>query len=211
LSQVTDGLGRALSFGYDPLGNLSSVTDGTRTVSFSYTGGVLTGVTDAAGHAWTYAYAAAGTFQALLAGVVEPLGNSPVAQTYDPLGRVASQADAASGVATYAYDAPTGNTFTDPLAHTWTYVHDAQNRLATLIDANSFPWSFQYDALGHPSGVTRPLSDATTFEYDPASGYPSAANFADGTAVHWNYSPHVAGGATFFDLASTLYADQTSS
>lgn len=211
LSQVSDGLGRALAFGYDPLGFLSSVSDGTRSVSFAYAGGVLTGATDAAGHPWSYAYDAAAGFPGLLTAVTEPLGNAPVLQGYDALGRVATQTDAANGAAAYAFDTPLGNTFTDPLGNTWKYLHDTQNRLVTLLDPGSLPWSFAYDALGRLSSVTRPLSDATTFDYDPASGYPSAVGFADGTSIHWSYSPHAAGGATFFDLAGTLYPDLSSS
>src|SRR5215471_8260145 len=211
LFHVADGLGRVLTFTHDPLGMLSSVSDGTRSVSFTYQGGVLAGVTDAAGHPWTYAYAPEGSFPALLAAAIEPLGNAPVTQAYDPLGRVALQQDAASGVATYAYDSPVGNTFTDPLSHAWTYLHDSQNRLATLLDPGSMPWSYQYDALGRLSSAARPLSDATTFTYDLASGYPSGIGFADATSIHWSYTPHPVGGATFFDLASTQYPDLTSS
>src|SRR5262249_9968331 len=154
-----------LTFSYDPFGSLSSVSDGARSVSFGYQAGVLSGVTDAAGQPWTYTYAQESSFPALLTAAIEPLGNAPIHESYDPLGRVVSQLDAASGVATYAYDLPTGNVFTDPLSHAWTYLHDSQNRLVTLIDPNSSSWSFQYDALGRLSGASRPLSDATTYEY----------------------------------------------
>src|SRR5262245_24785152 len=93
LSQVSDGLGRTLTFSYDANGRLAQVSDGTRTVLYGYTGGVLTGVTDAAGHSWTYAYQTPPqpTAPALLLGAMEPLGNTPVTQAYDPLGRVMSQ------------------------------------------------------------------------------------------------------------------------
>ena len=211
LSQVSDGMGRGLTFGYDPLGMLSSVSDGTRNVSFNYQAGALAGVTDASGHPWTYAYAPESTFPALLAAVIEPLGNAPLTQSYDPLGRVASQQDAASGVATYAYDLPTGSVFTDPLSQTWTYMHDPLNQLVSVMGPQPLPWMYQYDVLGRLSSATRPLGDATTFEYDPASGYPSGVGFPDATSIHWSYSSHGVGGATFFDLASTQYPDLTSS
>ena len=83
-------MGRTLTFGYDLLGMLTSVGDGTRTVSYSYTGGCLTGATDAGGHNWTYLYDP-GPVPALLTGVTETLGNTPLTQSYDPLGRVAMQ------------------------------------------------------------------------------------------------------------------------
>jgi YD repeat-containing protein len=210
LSQVSDGLGRALTFSYDAFsGQLSSITDGTRVVSFTYTGGLLTGSTDAAGHTWTYAYGQPGPIQGLLTGVTEPLGNTPLTQAFDALGRVVSQSDAAGGLATYAYDAPAGNVFTDPLGHTWTYQHDAQSRLLTLSDPGAGVWSRGYDASGRPTSLTRPLGDATSISYDPASGYPSTLQLADGSAIHWTYGSHAVGGGTLFDLATAQFPNLT--
>ena len=132
LTQVSDGLGRSLTFLYGSGGLLSSVSDGTRAVNFSYTGGTLTGVTDAAGHAWTYAYAGSGgaSFVALLGQVSEPLGNTPLTQTFDANGRVLTQTDALGHVASYAWGAAAGNTFADPLGNTWTFQHDAERPAA---------------------------------------------------------------------------------
>jgi YD repeat-containing protein len=210
LSQVSDGLGRSLSFNYAPAsGLLLSITDGTRTVSFTYTGGTLTGFMDAAGQAWSYGYLS-GPIQGLLTGVTEPLGNAAITHNYDALGRVASQSDAAGGVATYAYDAPAGNLFNDPLGGAWTYLHDAQNRLVTLTDPNSQPWSRSYDAAGRLISASRPMGDITSCAYDPASGYPSTLQMADGSAIHWSYGSHAVGGGTLFDLAGAQYPDQTS-
>jgi type VI secretion system Hcp family effector len=210
LAQVSDGQGRMLTLTYDPFaGMLSSITDGTRTVSYSYTGGTLTGFVDAAGQRWSYAYVSPAPFAALLVSVGEPMGNTPIQNSYDGLGRAVSQTDVAGGVAHYAWDAPSGNLFTDPLGRAWTYLHDSQNRLVSLTDPNSQVWSRAYDASGRLTSETRPLGDLTTYSYDPASGYPSGAGFADGSASHWTYGSHTMGGGTFFDLASVQFPDLT--
>jgi YD repeat-containing protein len=213
LSQVSDGLGRTLTFGYDATGFLILVGDGTRSVSYSYAGGLLTGAIDAAGHAWAYSYTPPGSHspQGLLVGVTEPLGNTPFTQSYDTSGRVVSQTDAFGTVASYAYDVPSGGcVYHDGLGNPWTYLHDTQNRLSMLTDPVGNPTSYQYDPLGRPSMVTRPMGDMTSFIYDPASGYPSMVGFADGTAINWGYGSHLVGGATLFDLSTAGYADGTS-
>ena len=210
VTQATDGLGHALSFTYDPFaGMLSSITDGTRGVSYSYTGGTLTGFTDAAGHVWTYSYLSPSPFAALLTGSGEPAGNTPVQNAYDAQGRVVTQTDAVGGVAHYAWDAPGGNVFTDPLARSWTYLHDAQSRLTSLTDPNSQLWSRAYDASGRLTNETRPLGDVTSYSYDGTSGYPASVGFADGSVKHWTYGSHSMAGGTFFDLASIQFPDLT--
>ncbi len=209
LSQVSDGLGRMLSFTYDPSGLLTQVTDGPRTVHYSYAaGGVLTGFTDAAGRAWSYANNP-GPIQGLLVGVTEPLGNTPMTEAYDATGRVMSQTDALGNTATYSYGGPTGNVFTDPLLNSWSYQHDASGRLMTLMDPTGGPTSFTYDPLGRLSMATRPMGDPTSFTYDGASGYPSIVSFADGSSISWGYGSHSLGGATIFDLSTETYADGT--
>jgi len=209
LSQVSDGLGRSLQFGYDPTGLLTAVSDGTRSVHYFYTGGVLTSAQDAAGQTWTHAYAGPGPNQGLLTGVTEPLGNTPFTQQYDTAGRVMSQTDAQGHVSNYSYDLPSGSVYSDGLGNPWTYLHDSQNRLSTLTDPMGNPTAFSYDALGRPSMVMRPMGDMTSFNYDPASGYLSMEGLADGTAVNATYSSHLVAGAALFDLSTMGYADGT--
>jgi YD repeat-containing protein len=208
---VSDGLGRTLSFSYGATGLLILVADGTRSVSFSYTGGLLTGATDAAGHTWSFAYQSVGALIGLLTGVTEPLGNTPVTQTYDPLGRVSMQQDALGHSSSYAYDVPAaGCVYHDGLGNPWTYLHDAQGRLSMLTDPVGNPTSYSYDPQGRPSMLMRPMGDVTSYMYDPASGYPSMVGLADGSAINWVYGSHSVGGAMLFDLAAAGYADGTS-
>ena len=210
LTQVADGLGRTLTFGYDASGFLNRVGDGTRTVTFGYTAGILTGSVDAAGHPWSFVYPPDPGLSGLLAGVTEPMGNTPITNAYDTSGRVSSQQDALGHVATYGYDLPNGNTFTDPATNSWTYQHDAQLRLVGLLDPAGGPTTFQYDPQGRLMAARRPMSDLTSYFYDPASGYPSVIQLADGAQASLTYSPHTVAGATFFDVATAGYPDQTS-
>jgi len=208
LSQVSDGLGRQLNFSYDAGGHLTQVSDGLRYVSYAYTGGLLTGMTDAAGHPWTYAYQAPPEpdFGALVA-VTEPLGNTPMTQSYDGFGRVVSQLDALSHLASYSYDLPTGNMFTDPLGESWHYQHDALGRLTGITDPAGGPSSYSYDSQGRLASMSRPLGDVTSFVYDGGSGFLSTLTLGDGSAFHFTYSSHLFGSAKFWDLASETFAD----
>src|SRR5882757_8301754 len=173
LLQVSDGLGRILTFTYETTtGLLSQVSDGTRAVHFNYTGGTLTSFIDAMGKPWIYGVNP-GPVQELITGITEPLGNTPMTHSYDPLGRVATQMDALGHTALYNYDTPTGNVYTDPQGNPWTYQHDPL-KLTSLKDPNGGTAFYTYDPLGRPDTYKRPMSDMTSFNYDPASVYISA-------------------------------------
>ncbi len=203
---VSDGLGRALSFSYEAAtGLLSQVSDGTRTVHFGFTAGVLSSFVDAAGKPWAYA-ANPGPIQGLITGVTEPFGNTPMTHSYDPLGRVASQMDALSHTALYAYDTPTGNVYTDPQGNPWTYQHDPL-KLTSLKDPNGGSAVFTYDPLGRLDTSKRPMGDPTSFTYDPASGYVGSVKFADGSTFSFDYGPHAVGGAQIFDVMVAHFPD----
>jgi len=208
LSQVSDGLGRVLSFTYEPAtGFLSQVSDGTRTVHFNYTTGVLTGFIDAAGKPWAYA-TNPGPIQALITGVTEPLGNTPITHSYDPLGRVSTQMDALGHTAQYNYDTPTGNVYTDPQGNPWTYQHDPL-KLTSLKDPIGGSALYTYDPLGRPDTFKRPMGDPTSYSYDPASGYVSSIHFPDGSSISLDHGSHLVSGAEIFDVTAAHYPDGT--
>ena len=209
LTQVSDGLGRTLTFGYEPTtGLLTQVTDGTRSVLFQFTFGTHTSVLDADGKPWTYSYQTPPdpVMPALLIGVMEPAGNIPFTHEYDPLGRVSMQRDALSHTATYTYDTPTGNVYTDPQGNPWTYQHDPL-RLTSLKDPNTGSTNYFYDPSGRIATIARPMGDPTSFDYDPASGYVGAVHYPDGNSVFFDHGPHGAGGATIFDITAAHYPD----
>jgi YD repeat-containing protein len=124
LSTVTTGAtGRQLALIYS--GNqISSVSDGTRTVSYGYVNGNLTSFTDALGQNTTYAYDTSGTQDTAghLTQVFYPSHptNSFVTNFYDTLGRVKQQTDA-NGNLTQGFFAGSRAEIDDPAGnrHVW--------------------------------------------------------------------------------------------
>ena len=101
LTSVNNGLGRTLTLTYNTsvtppvVATVSDNSSPVRTVNFTYTGGVLTSVTNPAGKITTYTYDLPGR----LTQITSP--STPtipfVTNTYDTLGRVATQANANNG------------------------------------------------------------------------------------------------------------------
>ena len=205
LTQVNDGSGRSLTFAYDPAGLLVGVNDGTRAVHFAYASGRLASCVDAAGGVTSYAYTGSPALQNLIQSVTEPLGNSPMTWSYDPLGRVVGTTDALLNSSSFAWDLPAGNRWTDPLGHSWNYTHDAQGRLTSVLDPAGGTTSFTYDPLGRLASSTRPLGDVTSIAYDAASGRPSTLTRGDGTVFDFGYAGHGILGATLYDVTHIGY------
>ncbi|HEX2581536.1 MAG TPA: DUF6531 domain-containing protein, partial [Dongiaceae bacterium] len=97
LTSVSNNLGRRLSLSYDGSNRISGVSDGTgRSTSYSYDGaGNLTSARDPLGNATTYAYDQPGR----MTQIFNPSNPTipVVTNTYDSLGRVATQANANNG------------------------------------------------------------------------------------------------------------------
>ena len=87
LASVSDGLGHALSFLYNSSGQLTNVSDGSRSVSFAQTGTTLTQSTDALGNVSTYSYDPNNAVSALMTSRTQPEGNIPFVQVFDTSGR----------------------------------------------------------------------------------------------------------------------------
>src|SRR5262249_6973749 len=107
LTQITDPVGRSLTFAYDGSNRVISMTDPIgRTWHYTYEGtqGVagmpgLTTITDPAGNVTKYSYVTAGR----IASVTDPRGNLVKQLSYDTTGRVATQTFADGGTETYSY------------------------------------------------------------------------------------------------------------
>jgi len=208
LSAVSDGVGRALSFTYDPLGHLLTVGDGMRSVSYGYTGDLLTSFTDAAGHVTHYAYAA-GPYAGLLSAVTEPAGNTPWTFAYDAQGRVASRLDAANNAWRYSYGPGIESAMMPPTGETWHAALDGGLHLTAFTDGLARTASVAYDALGRPVSSTRPLGDATTWSYDAASGFVNAVTMADGSRVTHTFVAQAFDVFTHYLVAGTGFPDNT--
>jgi YD repeat-containing protein len=91
LTNVSDGLGRFLNFEYNADGQLTNVSDGTRSIGFVQTGTLLSAATDALGNTTTYSYDTNNGISGLLTAITLPVGNQPFVQTFDTNGRVVTQ------------------------------------------------------------------------------------------------------------------------
>jgi len=200
LASVTDGLGRTLTFTWNA-GRIAAVSDGTRTVSYTYAGDDwLTAFTNAAGGSQTFAYASGFDIPMLSAHAHED-GVARFTQTFDARGRVVTQVDALGGTTTFSYG-DEATTLTDPEGRTTTYAFDDNGRLASKTDAAGTV-VYEYDDTGRRASITDRTGKVTRFAYDAASGAPTSVTFSDGSVQRATYvSREDADGFTVYDVAS---------
>ncbi len=180
LLQVSDTVGRSITFDYDGTNHLSSITYAGRTVSYQYdAAGNLTSVVRPAtaafpsGTVTTYAYDASHN----LTSIVDENGATYLTNTYDAEDRVATQVFG-NGAYGLAYGNDGSNDFTDmtdPLGFLTRYTFDADGHLIQEEQFND----------GVPAG--EPTSYVTSYEYD-ANGELIRHRFPNGNAVEYSYS-----------------------
>jgi RHS repeat-associated protein len=199
-----DGSSGLLQQIQDPNGNA---------VTLSYTGTLLTVVTDAGGRSLSLAYDANGRVTTITDGNASP--PRTLGYAYDGLGNQVSFTDALGHVTTYAYDATHHlTTVTDPLGVTritygapnmaavgvsrsdpagalissQTLAYDTTNLITTVTDqigvGAQATTSYQYDANRRLSGVTNPLGHAEIRTYDSNGNLSSVTNGAGETTAY---------------------------
>ena len=210
---VSDGLGRSLMFTYDPAsGNVSKVADQTgRVISFAYTGSNLTQFTDANGKVETFAYTTSGALSGLMTGDTLALGNVPVSQTFDSIGRVATQADSESNTTTLTYDQPVGSTaYKNALGVSMSHTSRNYANFASFTDPDLQTVSVTNDNKGRRTSVTDRLGDRISVTYHSPSGYVASETNAASNTTSYAWTAQVSGPFTFFNLTQVQYADGTS-
>ncbi|MCB1774077.1 MAG: RHS repeat protein [Gammaproteobacteria bacterium] len=230
IDSVTDGLGRTLTFHYhavtptDQIPKISSVSDGTRTVSFFYDDPVddqvLTSVIDARGNTTTYRYEdTSGTADhALLLQRQRPEGNIPYTQTYYDTtdqyrsGRVSTQTDALGHVTTFTYDETTRTTTIAEVGGSVTraHTHSAAGKLQQHRDENGNSIDLGYDGSGRRTGFVDRDGNGVSTSYHAPTGRPASVTHEDGTTSGFTYAARTVDGITWHDLASVTFADGSS-
>ena len=181
LTSVSNNLGRRLSFAYDAEGRITAVNDNAptpRQVTYGYdSDGDLTSFTDTLGNATTYAYGTeAEPTPGLLTKIFKPSlpsGVPFVTNTYDSLGRVSAQANAANdaefdttwhyrfaGYRTEEID-PTGTRrvlYMNPRGRTLFDIKD--------FDGLGLTTKTLYDGRDRTVSVTNPEGDSFAYEYE---------------------------------------------
>jgi RHS repeat-associated protein len=220
LTEITDPLGHHMLLGYNPIGELTSLTDFKQnttnwtydvegrltskqyaddsTVAYTYenTTSRLASALDALGQTKQYSYAHDNRLGGIsYANAVNPTPN--VSFAYDPyFPRVVSMTDG-NGTTQYAY-VPVGalgalqlQQETSPLPNSAIgYAYDALGRLASRSVAGAGAESFGYDAIGR---LTSHASDLGAFalSYLGQTSQIAARQLADSTlATTWSYLPN---------------------
>jgi RHS repeat-associated protein len=163
---TTDELGRQSTVWSDAYGKVVDVRDylGSTTYDTTYTRnalGVATAVTDAAGHAHTYAF--------------------------NSLGWLKSECDPDVGCSSYTYDAD-GHllTATDAKGQTKTNQYDILGRRVSRTRSDGDATTWHYDESGHGAGIgevtsVTDASGSSSFTYDAMGRVPSATKCIHGT------------------------------
>jgi len=208
LTQVSDGLGRALNFQYTGFQLLSSVDDGTRTVYFNVdpTHNTLAEIVNPLGGITLFAYDTAQP--TLLTAKTLPNGNTPQLQIYDTNGCVVRQIELGAFTNSFVYSNGTAMAI-NPQGEIKTFKHNSNGQLTQYIDEANRSVAIQSNTNGQRTAVKDRLGNSTFLGYDPASHKVSALTNADGSVVQFSYSTRVTDGITFHDLAQVTYPDST--
>ena len=163
LATVTNGYGRGLSFTYSGATQLTAVADSSgRSVFYGYSAGNLMSCTDAESKVWTYVYDSNHWMRAL----ANPLAEITATNTYDALGMVVTQKNAASN--SWAFFVVPGwrSVEQDPYGGRTTYTFDEQGRQLSSEDALGNRRSKAYDGQGHTTNAVDPRGYQTRYQYD---------------------------------------------
>jgi RHS repeat-associated protein len=208
LLSVKDRNGYGLTFEYDSLGQLETITDsvgreiavqhlggrltrvtlpGGRFVEYGYTNGLLTSARDARGNTTAYVYDAAGRLER----IVDQRQHTIVRNVYDQATeRVKEQYDAFDHLTEFAWDPLTQtSTTTDARDHAWTDVY-AGRLLAERRDPLGNRTLFEYDGDLNVTMIADARNNATEMEYDDRGNLekrtaPPPLSYVE----EWTYTP----------------------
>ena len=156
VATVTDWKGRSFTFNYNTSNQLTSVSDGTRSVSYGYTGGDLTSVTDPEGKSSTYLYDT-GTNHEITA-TFDALNQLVVSNVYDGFGHVTTQyTEGNTSKAWQIFWSGAQTVEIDPAGGTNIYFYDSQSRLTGVQDALGNLSQMFYDGQNHVVETISPL------------------------------------------------------
>jgi RHS repeat-associated protein len=163
LSSVTHTQGWSLAFTYAS-GRLTRVADGAgRAVTFTYTGSDLTAVKDPRLYSTTYSYVSPGRLTSIFYPTAPTVAF--VTNTYDSLGRVKEQLDAA-GKRTQYFVAGSRTQELNPLNQSQTWYFDANGQVYRYVDPRSRVTKYAYDGQQNLVSTLKPGGGETVLKYD---------------------------------------------
>ncbi|WP_373998294.1 FG-GAP-like repeat-containing protein [Bdellovibrio bacteriovorus] len=186
LESVVDHTGKAISYKYDPFGNLISIVNSKGQVtSFTYNSlGHKISKTDSDSGTWLYEVNALGE----LLSSTDAKGNL-ISYVYDNIGRVLSQSTA-EGLSNWVYDTSTNGigklaTASRDSGHSKTYSYDSFGRISSVQTSmdSQYVFTTSYDNFGRISKVIYPMGFAIRYSYG-INGYLSEIkNDADNSLI----------------------------
>ena len=163
LSSVSDWHGRTLNFTYSGATQLTAVADSSgRSVSYGYGAGNLTSYVDPEGKAWTYTYDSNRWMRSLS----DPLPQTTATNTYDALGMVVTQKNAAGNSWSFFVVPKWRSVEQDPFGGRTTYYFDGEGRQIAVEDALGNLRRVEYDGQGHVTNEIDPRGFQTRYQYD---------------------------------------------
>lgn len=210
IATIADGLGRQFSFTYQGFQFLSTVTDGTRTITFSYSNDRISSVNDARGFNTFYEYETfSGDRRGLLLYITRPELNTPVLQSYDSSRRVAAQWDAYANTNTFTYDG-LQTTVTAPDGGTVVHTHDANGRLISSTRSEAGTINIGYNLTSLRNSITNATATPKSFAYDATSGYLEYITNALGQVTRFAFTNQTdADGFTYRTASQIFHPDGT--
>jgi RHS repeat-associated protein len=181
---VSDAAGQTTNLGYNPTGQLTSVTNPAGEITnFKYDGlGYLAAVIDANGvTAASFTRDAAGRVATSTDSEGRTLGYS-----YDNADRVTQIAYTDGTTEQFSYDKLDLAAYRDRQGHVWSYGHDANRRLTSVIDPAGNQTDFTYYENGALKSMTDPNRHTTTWDID-LQGRTTAKRYADATSELYAY------------------------
>jgi RHS repeat-associated protein len=204
VATTTDSLNHTTTFGYDGVGNRTTITDPrgkVTTLTYDSQKRPLT-IKDPLNHTWTYTYDGPDLATVKnplnqtttrysdavgrLVSLKDPLGNQS-RYAWDALNRLNQITDALSGATQFGYD-PNGNLLSvaDARGNQTQYTPDAMDRVQTQSDALLHPESYTYDSDGNLLTFTDRKGQQRNYSYD-ALGRMTRVDHADGSFTTYTW------------------------
>jgi len=204
LATAADNAAHTWRYGYDPAHHLQTITDpdGNLVISNTYdAAGRVTKQIDSATGSWTYTYNTGSTV------VTDAYGHATT-YAYDADYRTTSVTDALGDVTQWRYDEhsnlaalidPTGRTqqfhydqagnltaSLDALGHKTAYAYDTANNLTSIEDLKGNTTTLAYDAANRLTDTTSPAGVHTHVTYR-SDGQPDTVTDGNGKVTHFGY------------------------
>lgn len=188
--QVSDGLGRVLNLIYAN-NRLVEVNDGTRSLHLNYVGGVLIGITDAAGHTTQFDYDNVPGHGPQLRAETRPEGNTPRTRTFTANATVASDVDAFGGTVTFSQLAPGVMSVSDSAGSRTFVTEPIDDSTTSTVGRDGEGTQLGYDLVNRIKRITDREEGAnqgvTQRGYDGPSGKPNWQSDGEGNEIHVTY------------------------